>query len=118
MRKHGTRRRLLHEVRRVRELAEVSLTISEERDALAARLRREAPHAVDLAEACAGEAAVTRMAPYYGLVSLEPAELTWGWDLMSPEGGLAWTAAIEVQQPLVAVYTIPCTPWSRLTFVN
>ena len=73
---------------------------------------------VDIAEAFAGKALMTRLSPEFGLTASSPADTLYGWDLSTPEGARRWKQIIVRDRPVCVIIGFACTNWSSLTNTN
>jgi len=73
---------------------------------------------VDLAEAFAGRALITKLAHEYKLSAFEPAEKELGWDLSTAQGKASWQHMIVSEKPVVVVIGFCCTLWTSFTNLN
>ena len=73
---------------------------------------------VDVAEAFAGKALMSKLSPQYGLTAHMPAEILNGWDLSTVEGAQRWRSMILRERPLVVIIGFSCTHWTTLCNTN
>ena len=66
---------------------------------------------VDIAEAFAGEALMTRLSPEFGLSASSPADIRYGWDLSTPSGAERWKEIINRDRPICVIIGFSCTYW-------
>ena len=72
-------------------------------------IQKQSPSHMDLLEGCAGKARCTELSAEYGLGAIQPADLQFGWDLLSVDGRARWKHAVSVFKPLLVVWGHPCT---------
>ena len=73
---------------------------------------------VDLAEAFAGKARITREARARGLTAFDPADIIYNWDLSSTKGAQEWKEMITREKPLVIIIGFSCTNWTSWSRIN
>ncbi|CAK9042996.1 Integrase catalytic domain-containing protein (Fragment), partial [Durusdinium trenchii] len=67
---------------------------------------------IDLLEVYAGRALVSEMCPAYGLSSLQPIDLIYGWDLHDKKSQQALFEGVDRFEPLLLMVEWSCTQWS------
>ena len=73
---------------------------------------------LDLAEAFAGRARISRYARNANLQVAPPADILYDWDLSTPDGARHWRDQVLHDKPLVIVIGFSCTLWCNFTKLN
>ena len=111
----GTQKRLLGNVRALRQVLNMEAEVYLNRAQAARRLRN---YKADIVEVCGGHAEITHQAPRHGLRALQPVDRRYDIELLKQRDHVGLRQLLHKWKPFLTVWEIACTLWSNVQRLN